>query len=484
MGRQSAALGGALESEVHEALVGGAFGFTGGGAALDPGAVGVEVPGLAVVREHDVEDFAEAGLEGGIEDGGGGFDAVGEVAGHPIGRAHVVFLLAIVVEVEDAGVFKEAADDGDDADVFREAFDAGAETAEAADEEVGGDAGGAGAVEGIDDFAIFELVHFGGDAGGAAGGGVIDFALDHVDEAAAHFEGCDEELAIVAFEGATGEEGEEVDDVIAEIFAAGEEADVGIELGSFGVVVSGGDVGVAAEAVVFAADDEGGFGVGFQAEDAVDDVGAGGFEGLGPLDVAFFIEAGFEFDEDGDLLAGFGGAGECGDEGGIATGAVEGHFEGDDLGVFGGGEDEAFDGGVEAFIGVVHEDVILADDGEEVGIGIGKGGGDLGSPDGGFEVGTIDAVGEGHEIAFAEWFGEFVEGFFGGFESIEEELAHLGGHGAGDLDADGFAEAALAEFFLDGFEKIFGIFIEFGFDFGVAGDAEVLVLEDFHAGEE
>ncbi len=82
---------GALGGEVHEVLLGAAVGFVFFGVALGPGAVGGEVPGLAVVGEHDVEDFAEAGLHGGVVDGDGGFDAVGEVAGHPVGGAHVVF---------------------------------------------------------------------------------------------------------------------------------------------------------------------------------------------------------------------------------------------------------------------------------------------------------------------------------------------------------------------------------------------------------
>ena len=55
--------------------------------------------------------------------------------------------------------------------------------------------------------------------------------------------------------------------------------------------------------------------MGLQAHDAVDDVYAGVFEGLGELDVALFVEAGFEFDEDGDLLAGFGGVDQGEDEG-------------------------------------------------------------------------------------------------------------------------------------------------------------------------
>ncbi len=130
------------------------------------------------------------------------------------------------------------------------------------------------------------------------------------------------------------------------------------------------------------------------------------------------------------------------DEGRVAAGAVERHFDGDDFGVFDGGEDEAFDAGVEGFVGVMHEHVALADDGEHVGFGVGEGGGDVGFPDGGEQVGAVDGDGDGHEVGFAEGFGEFVDGVFADFEAFHEVLAHFGGHVVGDLDADGVGEAA------------------------------------------
>ena len=260
---------GALDGEVDGALVGAAVGFTGSGVALGPGAVGGEIPRLAVVGEHDVEHFVEAGLQSEVFDGDGGFDAVVEVAAHPIGGTDVELLLAVVEEVEDAGVFKEAANDGDDADVFREAGNLGAEAAESAHDEIDFDAGGGGFVEGVDDFGVFESVHFGDDPGGFSGGGVFGFTGDHGEEAGAHGDGGDEKFAVITLEGAAGEEGEEIDDVLADVFLAGEEADIGVELRGLGIVVAGGDVDVAAEVgvaggIILAADDERGFGVRFQ----------------------------------------------------------------------------------------------------------------------------------------------------------------------------------------------------------------------------
>ena len=109
-------------------------GSPGGWLALGPGAIGGEVPGLAVVGEHDLEDFHKAGLKGGVFDGGGGLDAVREIAVHPVAGAHEHFGLAVVVEAEDPRVFEEAADDRRDADIFRQPRQARPQAAEAADD--------------------------------------------------------------------------------------------------------------------------------------------------------------------------------------------------------------------------------------------------------------------------------------------------------------------------------------------------------------
>lgn len=117
---------------------------------------------------------------------------------------------------------------------------------------------------------------------------------------------------------------------------AGEEAEVGVEAGGNFVVVSGSKVAVALEPLGFSADDDAGFGVCFQAADAIDDLNATVFELSGPFDVTSFIEAGFEFDDDCDIFAIFCGADEGADDGAVATGAVESLFDGDDVAVVSG----------------------------------------------------------------------------------------------------------------------------------------------------
>ena len=69
------------------------------------------------------------------------FYAVIDVARHQVGAAHVDFFLAVVVEVVNAAVLQEPADDADDADVFADVRQARAQTANAAHQQIDFDAG-------------------------------------------------------------------------------------------------------------------------------------------------------------------------------------------------------------------------------------------------------------------------------------------------------------------------------------------------------
>src|SRR4051794_63516 len=107
--------GGLLPGEVQEDLLGSGF-FRGvAGGALDVGAVGLHVPGAAAIVEQDWEDVRESRGEGTLRAGGDGFDAGGEVAVHPVGRADkkvsVQIVFGAISEVEDPRMFEEASDD-------------------------------------------------------------------------------------------------------------------------------------------------------------------------------------------------------------------------------------------------------------------------------------------------------------------------------------------------------------------------------------
>ena len=103
-----------------------------------------------------------------------------------------------------------------------------------------------------------------------------------------------------------------------------------------------------------------------QAREAVDDVRAGALEGAGPLDVALLVEAGLHLDQADRLLALLGGAHQGRDDRRVAARAVHGLLDREDVGVLDRLLDEALDAGVEVVVGVVHQDVAAADDGEDV----------------------------------------------------------------------------------------------------------------------
>jgi len=87
---------------------------------------------------------------------------------------------------------------------------------------------------------------------------------------------------------------------------------------------------------MFTANDEGDFAVNLQTDQAIDHMDAFAFQLPGPFDIAFFVEAGFQFQKHGDLFAVFNGFEKSRDDGGIAAHSVERHFDGQDVRIDGG----------------------------------------------------------------------------------------------------------------------------------------------------
>ena len=188
-----------------------------------------------------------------------------------------------------------------------QAFDAGAEDAEAADDEVDFDAGLRGLVERLDDAGLEQRIHLGDDVRGAAGAGVFRFAADEAEKAFGHGEWSDEERAVVVDLGVRGEVVEDHVHALGDLRIAGEQAQVGVEARGDGVVVAGAEVAVAAgDAVFVAADEQGELAVGLEADDAVEDLDAGVFHAARPADVGGLVEARHELDDEGGFLGGGG----------------------------------------------------------------------------------------------------------------------------------------------------------------------------------
>lgn len=79
-----------------------------------------------------------------------------------------------------------------------------------------------------------------------------------------------------------------------------------------------------------------------------------------PGDIIGLIEAGFQLDEDRDLLFVAGGGDEGVQQGRIPAGPIKGHLDREDLRIY-GSLFEKRDDGLKTFVGVMQEDVVLAD---------------------------------------------------------------------------------------------------------------------------
>ncbi|MDQ0775695.1 hypothetical protein QF026_004161 [Streptomyces aurantiacus] len=277
-----------------------------------------------------------------------------------------------------------------------------------------------------------------------------------------------------------------VGEVRAHLRVGGQEPQVLVEPGGLRVVVAGADVAVAAEGLALLAYDEGQLAVGLEADEAVDDVAARLLQLLGPLDVGLFVEAGLDLDQDQYLLAGFGGLDERVDDRGVAGGPVQGLLDGEDVRVLGRLLQERLDGGREAVVRVVQEDVPFPESGEYVRRGRRL---DLRE----VAVGARDELRELQlgpvEGADAEETGE-VQGArqrvhlgLGDLQLPYQQVEYVPVDGLLDLQAHRRSEAAPHQLLLQGLEKVLGVVL-LDLQILVAGDTERVVLQDLHAGEE
>ena len=179
----------------------------------------------------------------------------------------------------------------------------GPQAADAAHDQVNLHARLRGAVEGLDDLPFGQRIDLGDDAGGQALAGVLGLALDELEQAVVQLERRDQELAHALELADAGQQVEEVGGVLAELRAAGEQAEVGVELRGGGVVIAGGQVDVAADVVAFAPHDQAALGVDLVADQAVDHMHAGFLQLARPLDVVGLVEARAQFHHGGHLLA-------------------------------------------------------------------------------------------------------------------------------------------------------------------------------------
>ena len=350
-------------------------------------------------------------------------------------------------------MLEEVADDGTNVDILAYTGDANLEAADAAHNEVDPDTCRTGFIESFHDIRIAQGVHFGTDPALLSPADMFSLAVDQVEETVLEPERCKCKAVPVAGFRIAGQHIEGAGRVLPDVITAGHQSDVCVDPGCGVIVVSGRQMHVTADAVVFTADDQSDLAVCLESCQTIDDVAARMLKLTRPDNVIFLVETGFEFDQDCNLLAVFSRLCQGSDDGRIAAHTVESLFDGQDLGVTCGLGNKV-DDRLEGLVGVMHENIALADLFEN--ITSGRQTRDLlrlgiaGFPQPLESVQTIQL----HQESQIKRSIDLEDLFICHFEFLLQEVEEPGIHAVCHLQTDGIAPLSLFELLLDFFEKI------------------------------
>jgi len=126
--------------------------------------------------------------------------------------------------------------------------------------------------------------------------------FDPLEHAAAHSAWGDHQAAIGMFPGVPGQRVEEHGDVRGDGWITGQEREVGVDARGRRIVVAGAEMNISGEPVILTAHNQAHLGMGLQPDQSVRDVHTRPLQFFGPLNIVFFVEAGPEFDQRGDLF--------------------------------------------------------------------------------------------------------------------------------------------------------------------------------------
>ena len=136
---------------------------------------------------------------------------------------------------------------------------------------------------------------------------MADLVVDQLQQRAAQGQRRDRQLFQLLRLDVAGHVVEQPRRVVAQAAVAGEERQVGIDLGGHRVIVAGAEMDVGPERAGLATHHHRDLGVGLELEEAIDHLDAGPLQVARPADVGLLVEAGLELDQRGDRLAGLGG---------------------------------------------------------------------------------------------------------------------------------------------------------------------------------
>ncbi len=240
-----------------------------------------------------------------------------------------------------------------------------------------------------------------------------------------------------------GDEVEDAADVAPDRRVGREQRQVGVDARGLRVIVAGADVAVGGELRALATNDQAELGVGLQFDEAIDDVHAGAFEVARPADVGRLVEAGLQLHDRRDRFAGLDRLLQGLHDRAVARRAIERPLDGHDVGI-GHRLAQVLHHDVEALVGVMDDDVLLADRGEAVAIEFADALGEADVERLELQLGPVGrnklrGIGEG-EQPFLDEHRMLVD-----LEFVDHHLAQLIGHAAVDLEPDHVAAAAALE---------------------------------------
>lgn len=196
-------------------------------------------------------------------------------------------------------------DDADDLDITSSIF--GIEAAYPADDELDFDPGLGSVIEFTDNFGVNQGVQFGNYPTGAMRCGLPYFAIDHFQTAFTEIERCYGEALPLRGLSISSHNVKKRRYIGDHIRIGDEHSDIRIDAGCRVIIITGRQVEIAPDASFFAANYKQDLAMNFQSYYAIDNVRPGFLESFGPGDIAFFIEARFDLDNNGYLFAVFGG---------------------------------------------------------------------------------------------------------------------------------------------------------------------------------
>lgn len=129
---------------------------------------------VACEQRHDLHKLA---LESGVEDWHGDLDTAPHITVEPVGRRYEHPSFAVGAESPDTPMFEIVVDEAHEPDVLAERM-VGDDAADAADHDIDLDAGEAGFVECVDEWAVLDAVHLERDLRISAIGGNLFLAGD------------------------------------------------------------------------------------------------------------------------------------------------------------------------------------------------------------------------------------------------------------------------------------------------------------------